>query len=136
MEDKKPVGRPKEGLDSLPKDWYIHVIELYREGGSDSEVWAMIWDWRGSFSNDLWERWMRDEPEFSETIKGGRKLAECWWQQNGRTNLQNKDFSYTGWYMQMKNRFGWADSTKTDITTNGDNINNSIQVEIIKPNED
>lgn len=117
------TGRPKEGLDTLPKEWYSEVIELYKEGGSDSEVWALIWGWRGSFSDDLWKRWMEEEPEFSGTIKGGRKLAAAWWEENGRTNLKSKEFNYTGWYMQMKNRFGWADSTKTDITSKGESIN-------------
>lgn len=110
------AGRPKEDLSSLPEGWYNDVLALYKEGGSDSEVWAMIYDWRGTFSNNLWERWMNEEPEFWETIKGGRKLAEAWWNRNGRKNLQNKDFNYTGWYMQMKNRFGWSDRVQQDNT--------------------
>ena len=128
MEEKDKGGRPKEDLSSLPEGWYNDVLELYKEGGSDAEVWAMIYEWRGTFSNNLWERWMNEEPEFWETIKGGRKLSESWWQKNGRTNLTNKDFSYTGWYMNMKNRFGWADNTKTDVTTNGKDINERISI--------
>ena len=125
------VGRPKEDLSSLPEGWYNDVLELYKEGGSDSEAWAMIYEWRGTFSNNLWDRWMIEEPEFWETIKGGRKLAEAWWKKNGRENLQNKDFNYTGWYMQMKNRFGWADNTKTDHTTGGEKIQTIVR-EIVK----
>jgi len=115
------AGRPQENIDSLPKEWYIEVIELYRKGGSDAEVKAMIYEWRGTFSNDLWDRWMNQVPEFSETIKKGRILSEAWWTKNGRINLENKDFSYTGWYMQMKNRFGWSDKTenKTDVKVSG-----------------
>lgn len=115
------AGRPKENIDSLPKEWYIEVLELYRDGGSDAEVKAMIYEWRGTFSNDLWDRWMNQVPEFSETIKKGRILSEAWWTKNGRINLENKDFSYTGWYMQMKNRFGWSDKTenKTDVKVSG-----------------
>lgn len=115
------AGRPQENIDSLPKEWYIEVLELYRDGGSDAEVKAMIYEWRGTFSNDLWDRWMNQVPEFSETIKKGRILSEAWWTKNGRINLENKDFSYTGWYMQMKNRFGWSDKTenKTDVKVSG-----------------
>jgi len=102
-------GRPKEDLSSLPKEWYKEVLELYREGGSDVEVKAMIWEWRGSFSNNLWDRWMEDKGEFWETIKMGRMLSESWWMKNGRTNLKDHKFNYTGWYMNMKNRFSWAD---------------------------
>lgn len=109
------AGRPLEDLSSLPDNWYVSVLELYQEGASDVEIKALISQWRGRFSNTLWERWMNEEEEFSETIKNGRLLSEAWWVRNGRVNLKDKDFSYTGWYMQMKNRFGWKD--KTDITT-------------------
>lgn len=117
------AGRLPEKLDSLPKDWEKVVLDLYKEGGSDVEVKALIHEWRGTFSNDLWDRWMKEEPRFSETIKKGKLLCEAWWQRSGRTNLKDKDFNYTGWYMNMKNRFGWMDSNKTDITTNGKDLN-------------
>lgn len=113
---RNKVGRPKEDLSSLPKEWYNDVLSLYSEGGSDVEVKAMIYGWRDSFSNDLWDRWLKEEPEFSETIKKGRVLSESWWNRNGRESLRDKDFSYTGWYMQMKNRFGWTDRTESKNT--------------------
>lgn len=106
------MARPKEDLSSLPQDWYLHVLNEYREGASDSEIKAWIHEQRGSFSNDLWNRWVEEEPEFSETIKIGKILSEAWWSKKGRKNLENKDFSYTGWYMNMKNRFGWQDSQR------------------------
>lgn len=65
--------RPKEKLD-LPNGWYDEVLELYSEGASDVEVKALIYTWRGSFSNDLWERWLKEEDEFSEVIKKGIKI--------------------------------------------------------------
>ena len=109
--------RPKEDLSTLPDEWYISILDLYKQGASDVEVKALIYEWRGSFSNDLWDRWIKEEPQFSETIKTGKIISEAWWSKNGRTNLDNKDFSYTGWYMNMKNRFGWKD--KTENTLNG-----------------
>jgi hypothetical protein len=115
MEQSNPVGRPKTPLD-LKEGWQIPVLGLYEVGGSDVEVKALIYRQRGSFSNDLWERWLEDEEEFSETIKVGRMLSESWWAENGRTNLKNSQFNYTGWYMNMKNRFGWKDKNETALT--------------------
>jgi hypothetical protein len=110
-------GRPLEDLKSLPEKWYLEILSLYEEGASDVEVKALIYSWRGSFSNDLWERWLRDYEEFSEIIKTGKLLSEAWWQKEGRTNLRTKDFSYTGWYMNMKNRFGWVDRQNVEQNT-------------------
>jgi hypothetical protein len=119
-----PAGAPKQDLSSLPKNWYDSILEIYAEGGADIEIKALIFDWRGSFSNDLWDRWMVEEPEFSETIKKGRMLSEAWWVKNGRVNLRDKEFNYTGWYMQMKNRFGWTD--RVDNTTKGEKVSQPI----------
>lgn len=110
------VGRPKETLDSLPDNWKETLLQLYKEGGSDEEAKAIIWEMRGSFSNNLWDRWMEEEPEFWETIKSGRILSQAWWTYKGRKSLENPAFSYTGWYMNMKNRFGWKDKTTTEHT--------------------
>lgn len=125
------VGRPKEDLSSLPNGWYNEILKLYSEGASDVEVKALIYEWRGRFSNTLWDRWMLEEEEFSKTIKMGRMLSEAWWTKNGRTNLKNKDFNYTGWYMNMKNRFGWADKqeTKNEVTVKEFNIKDLVKFE-------
>lgn len=119
----RSVGRPKEDLSTLPDGWYNDVLELYKVGASDVEVKALIYQWRGSFSNDLWERWMADYQEFSETIKMGKMLSHAWWEKEGRTNLKVKDFNYTGWYMNMKNRFGWMDKSQTDLSNKDGTLN-------------
>lgn len=117
-----PGGRPKVGLETLPETWREDILKLYKVGASDVEVKCYIWEHRGSFSNDLWDRWIKEEQEFSETIKEGKALCNKWWEEKGRSNLENRDFNYTGWYMNMKNRFGWKDKSEvkqqTEITFN------------------
>tara|TARA_R110000772_G_scaffold120327_5_gene226535 strand:- start:12839 stop:13219 length:381 start_codon:yes stop_codon:yes gene_type:complete len=124
------TGRPQAPLD-LPKGWQDIVLALYKEGASQVEIKALIYDWRGSFSNDLWDRWNKDEPEFSEVIKVGLMLSQAWWERNGRQNIANKEFNYTGWYMNMKNRFGWRD--RRDVTSGDKPTDNQFTVKIRKP---
>lgn len=122
------MSRPKSKID-LPDGWYNEVLTMYSEGASDVEIKAYIYTLRKTFSNDLWDRWLKEEPEFSETIKIGKMLSEAWWAKTGRKNLNNKDFSYTGWYMNMKNRFGWKDKQEIDQKTEH---SGGIQIEILK----
>ena len=116
-------GAPKIGLDILWDGWYDDVLDLYKEGASDVEIRALIAEKctdKTKASYTLWERWIEDEIEFGETIKMGRLYSEAWWSRKGRKGLENKEFNYTGWYMNMKNRFGWADKQeiKQEITGN------------------
>jgi len=113
-------GRPKIGLSLLWDKWHDDILLLYSQGASDVEVRALIYNECGFGSYTLWSRWIEEEEEFNQVIKIGRLLSETWWHKNGRTNLSNKDFNYTGWYMNMKNRFGWKDNQSIDHTTGGE----------------
>jgi len=125
------MGTHKVKFD-LPNGWQDVIFEMYKEGASQVEVKAQIYEWRGSFSNDLWDRWIKEETQFSEVIKVGVMLSQAWWEKTGRTNLKSgKDFSYTGWYMNMKNRFGWKD--RRDETSGDKPIDNKFTVNIVKP---
>jgi len=107
-------GRPKIEVSSLWDNWYNDILDLYSEGASDVEIRALIIDKCGFGSYPLWDRWLNEDGEFSEVIKHGRMLANAWWERSGRKNLKDKDFNYTGWYMNMKNRFGWKDKNELD----------------------
>lgn len=85
------------------------IIELMSEGASKIEVSAAI-----DVSIETMAQWCNPNgdyfnKDFSDSIKKGLSLSQAWWERNGRTNLKDKDFNYTGWYMNMKNRFQWAD---------------------------
>jgi hypothetical protein len=128
-EGNETSGAPKKSLELLWDTWMEDVISLYSEGGDDVEVKALIAEkseGRVKASNDLWSRWLIEEEVFSQTIKEGRLISNAWWNRQGRKNLQNKDFSFTGWYMNMKNRFNWTD--RNDTTTGGEKLPTSTTV--------
>ena len=102
--------RPSKYTDDMPD----RVVELMKDGASQAEVCLdldicvdTLYDWTDKESS-------RYKPLFSEAIKKGRQYSQGWWEKNGRLNLENKDFNYTGWYMNMKNRFGWKDKQETE----------------------
>src|ERR1051326_5514604 len=108
-------GRPLKTLDDLPIDWEEMILEKMAVGASKEEL-------AGAFgiAKDTFYRLMDDEPRFLDAIKKGQTLSELWWLEKGRINLENQKFNYTGWYMNMKNRFGWKD--RQDITSDGERL--------------
>ena len=121
-----PLGRPTKYRPEMCE----RVIELMKDGCSLVEVAADL----GVDRDSLYE-WRRVYPDFSDTIKRGVALSNSWWERNGRVNLENKDFSATLWYMNMKNRFGWKD--KTEITgDDGSPMQHKIELEYITPKHD
>jgi len=111
MTEKNREGRPSKYKPAMCK----YIIELMEQGASKTEVAAGL----GISKSTLME-WQNPESvyynkKFSDSIKRGEQLSEAWWERQGRMSLEEKDFNYVGWYMNMKNRFGWRD--KVDINT-------------------
>jgi len=106
------MPRPKKTIKDLPKNWKRLVLKEMEVGASKQEIKVLF-----HISNDLFDRFMKEDKEFSETILYGVDLAEAWWLRQGRTNLKNKQFNAHLWYMNMKNRFSWRDRQATDITS-------------------
>jgi len=96
----KKIGRPAKYESAMCSK----IVDLMREGASKTEVAALL-----DISRDTMNRWEKDNEEFSDAIKRGSELSQAWWELQGRIALRDKSFSYTGWYMNMKNRFGWKD---------------------------
>lgn len=103
--EKNKGGRPQKTLTDLPTEWRAMVLKDMEEGASKAEVRALL-----CVSKSLFNRWMEDYEEFRETIEEGENRAQAWWERQGRTNLQNRSFNYVGWFMNMRNRFGWSNN--------------------------
>ena len=119
------MARPRIELDVLPDDWEEQMFSWYRQGYSEIEVRCKLGEIRSDapgrpVSDDLWYRWIEESPSFSRAVKDGRRLSEAWWLARGRQGLDQDgqgagSFPYVGWYMNMKNRFGWRD--RQDVTS-------------------
>ena len=90
----------------------------FSEGASIVEVCAEINISRETFYDWIDTKSPRYKEDFSYTVKKGIEQSEAWWQRKGRKGLNDPSLSYTGWYMNMKNRFGWSDKQETRDATN------------------
>jgi transposase len=106
---KHPGGRPSKYKPEMCDT----VVSMMRKGASKCEVAAAL-----DVDDETLIEWAKKYPEFSATIKRAEQLSSAWWQREGRTSLRDKSFSYVGWYMQMKNRFGWTDTQKVKLDGN------------------
>ncbi len=96
-------------MSALPKNWVITIAEQYAIGASDEEVCASL-----KISMTRFKSYYSADPNFRQAVDDGRGVAKAWWLAEGRKNLHNKQFNYTGWFQNMKNRYGWAD--KSEVT--------------------
>ncbi len=119
-------GRPTKFTDDMPD----RAIALMSEGASLYEVAADL-----GIHYDTLNEWRKSNPVFSEAIKAGEARSRAWWERNGRLSLKDKDFSYTGWYMNMKNRFGWADKQEHSGPNGGPMQTELIERRIIDPSD-
>ena len=103
------AGRPTK----YRKEYCELVPELMSDGLGKVEVCAEI-----GVDYHTFLSWQEKHPQFLQSVKKGDKLSEAWWMREGREALRDRDFNSTLWYMNMKNRHGWADKTESkDETT-------------------
>jgi len=121
-------GRPLLQLEDLPKGWEDSIISMSKEGASIVEI-AIELDISRTTLAAMTER----DEYFMDTIKRCKRYCEAWWLRKGRTELENRDFSPTLWYMNMKNRFGWTDKQQTDVTSKGKELN-ITPIEFVRKN--
>jgi hypothetical protein len=136
-DNKKPVGRPRMETYLNPM-WKEIILECGRQGKHITDFLVQLGiSWEGHYT-----LLKRNKP-YSETVQEYHKLCENYWFEMARKNMEKNGgngFNSRLWSLIMRNKFGnnWSESTKVDVTTNGEQINgdNKIQVEIIKPKDE
>ena len=100
-------------LSQLPENWEEKILDLYSQGMSDYEVMTQL-----RLHDSTFKRFMA-EPDFAEVIQFGRQCSRAWWEEQGRINLNNKDFNSALWKTNVQNRLGWSDKTSTHESDSG-----------------
>ena len=113
----------KLGRPTLFKEEYCkRAIELLKQGASIEEL-SLEFDVQCSTIYS----WMQTKASFADAVNKGREFSKAWWMKKGRTELENGKFSSTLWYMNMKNRFGWADKQEITQNTEADEIKKELK---------
>jgi len=110
-------------LSDLPDNWQKTMTELASGGASDVEIRVAL----GCISDDLWYRFIKEEPEFSRTVSQCKLLCQAWWEKKGRFHLvteKGETFNNGVYALHMKNRFGWRDKQEVESK-----VDNKITVE-------
>lgn len=112
----------KMGRPTIYKEEYCEkVIELLKEGASIEEIGLEL----DCGYTTVYE-WMDRHENFAQAIKRGRESSKGWWLKQGRVALRENGFNSTLWYMNMKNRFGWADKQES-LNQHNVNVSESTQ---------
>ncbi len=119
---KREKGRPQITLEDLPENWDKTILKMSKDGASIVELAVTL-----EISRDTFYALTERDQYFFDTVKKCKELCEAWWVKKGRTELDNKDFSYTGWYMNMKNRFKWSD--KQEVKAEVENTNTNVEID-------
>ena len=140
-------------LDKLG-DWKQIMLDKYQEGGSDSEVRAMLRKLRRDtgpknvyrgFGYTTWQRLLKDEPSFKAVVEEGRDAAKAWWEERARlAAIGEAKGNPANLIFALKNRVGYTDRQEvkhdgtampvfTVVTSDGKAANLSPPKEQAKP---
>lgn len=100
-----PAGRPSKYDPSMCGE----VIALMSEGLSKEATAAAL-----GIAKDTFYRWVKENDEFSDSVKEGESLSLLFWERLGLQGAQGQvqNFNATTWIFNMKNRHGWKDKTE------------------------
>lgn len=136
-EDKKPVGRPRAET-RLPEGWKEIIIQSGIEGKHITDFLITLGiSWEAHYAM------MDRNKKYYEAVREYEKHCEQYWYAMAQEHMEENGgaaFNSRLWSLILRNKFPkhWSESSKVDVTTDGQKINSDkpITIEIIRPNND
>lgn len=58
------------------------------------------------------ERWRKEKPEFNDACNRGRAKGQAWWEEQGDSNMENRNYSATMYIFKMKSQYKVKDGSE------------------------
>lgn len=134
-ENKRGRGRPR--IESkLPDGWKDIIIDSGKEGKHITDFLITL-----GISWDAHYNMMGRNYEYKQAVKEYEKYCEEYWFDMARTSMAENGgvaFNSRLWSLIVRNKFPkhWSESSKVDVVSNGETIQqNPITIEIVKTKE-
>lgn len=132
-EDGKPEGYVFGRPTSYRPDMCQKVVEWGREGKSKTWMAASL-----NISRDTFNRWERENKDFSDAITLAMAYSQMWWEDKGQAALDAQIFQASMWSRSMAARFpeDWRETQRQEQTgPNGGPIQvTEVKRVIVDPN--
>ncbi len=105
-DNPKVTGRPETNPEDYNPNWQEEMIAAYALGKSDTHCKVNCFN-NHIVSNDLWDRWIAEKNDFSETVKKGHNLSMAWWENVSQKHADGskQNANATSLIFNMCNRF-------------------------------
>jgi hypothetical protein len=135
-ENKRKPGRPKADY-KLPESWKQIIIDSGKEGKHITDFLIIL-----GITFDQHYTMMERNKEYSSAVQDYQKYCEQYWYNMAHNSMSSNggaQFNSKLWSLIVRNKFPkhWSESTRVDVTTQGDKITDdkNITIEIIKPKD-
>jgi len=135
-ENKRKPGRPKADY-KLPDGWRQIIIDSGRQGRHITDFLIIL-----GVTFDQHYTMMERNKEYSSAVQDYQKYCEQYWYNLAYASMSSNggaQFNSKLWSLIVRNKFPkhWSESTRVDVTTQGDKITDdkNITIEIIKPKD-
>lgn len=110
------------------KSWKAIKKEILKgcqeEGWVQADILSHLF-LRAGIGRTVYYRWMEEEQEFADTISTGKVLAEKWWIDYAKKQMNKRNWQNASFRMIMQNSFKW-NTEKIDVESRIHAVKNEV----------